>query len=594
MPFRSSRIRLDLLLGAGILLLGVLGGCGSTKPYTLGPIKTVDPDTLPTPRPEESVESMYWNRIDMTVFHQLEKPLNLNWTGRKIGRALGLAGADEADNVNVMDEPPNSSWWKRRHFYHEMSPRELAIGPNEQDTTGPAAGPAQHGTWTVTGGKSQGAARGFQIKDPRGDRYLIKLDGPKWPELTTSAEVISTKILYAAGYQVPQNTITYFSLDQLEVAEDATIRKGRNEQPMTREDLRELLAPYGRGPNGQIRGMASKFLAGDLLGPFYFHGTRDGDRNDRVRHEQRRELRGLQVLSSWLNDADRRHSNTMAVYTDGRYVKHYLLDMGSTLGANASSPHRPIHGQAYLIDPRKIFKALPLLGAYRFPWWDYEWRIPYETVGYFRADVFEPGGWVPTYPNPAFEECTERDGYWGAKLVMSFSDEDLKAIAETAQISNPAAEAYLIDILQKRQDKIGRYWFDKVNPLDRFSVTRDASPVVAEKGDGRRSASVLHFEDLSVVGGLEAAEARTYTYRMFLDDEPLGSAQTIEETELPLTVGGTALGAGLDDRGRSAPEERVVRIDLRTRQEGSVSDPTRVYVHVPSTGTPRLVGLERR
>jgi AAA family ATP:ADP antiporter len=93
-----------------------------------------------------------------------------------------------------------------------MTPRELAIGPNDRDTTGMAAGPAQNDPWTVISGKFQGASRGFQIKDPRGDRYLIKLDGPNWPELTTSAEVISTKIFYAAGYHVPQNTITHFFL----------------------------------------------------------------------------------------------------------------------------------------------------------------------------------------------------------------------------------------------------------------------------------------------------------------------------------------------------------------------------------------------
>jgi len=594
MSFSPSRFQLSVLLGAGLLLVGLLGGCSSTKPYTLGPIKTTDPDTRPTPRPEETAESMYWDRVDMTVFHQLEKPLNLNW----MGRTLGLAGPDEADNVNVMDEPPNSSWWKRRHFYDEMSPRELAIGPNEQDSTGAAAGPVQTGTWTVTGGKSQGASRGFQIKDPRGDRYLIKLDGPEWPELASSAEVISTKIFYGAGYHVPQNTITSFSLDQLEIAEDATVRKNGGEQPMTREDLREILSPYERGPNDRIRGLASKFLTGDLLGPIYFQGTRDGDENDRVRHEQRRELRGLRVLSAWLNDADRRHANTMAVYTDERYVKHYLLDMGSTLGANASGVHRPIYGQAYLIDHRKILKALPLLGAYPFPWWDYEFTTPYKAVGYFPADVFKPGEWVPTYPNPAFEKLTERDGYWGAKLVMSFSDEDLRAIVETGRISNPDAEAHLIDVLQRRRDKIGQYWFDRVNPLDRFSVAPPAEGPVAEQGSASSAGvadgpPVLQFEDLAVTGDLDPAAARRYTYRMHLDGDPLGAVRTTDETQLPLTVENAALGTVLDDRGRSRAEERVVRIDLRTWQDETGSAPTRVYVHVPSEGTPRVAGLER-
>jgi hypothetical protein len=591
-PSRSTASASLLLVGLFVAVAA--GGCSSTTPYTLGPIQTRDPDDQPTDRPEETTESMRWDRVDMSVFHQLEKPLNLNWTGRKIGKALGLADADEADNVNVMDEPPNSSWWKRRHFYDEMTPRALAIGPNERDTTGVAAGPAQNDPWTVVGGKFQGASRGFQIKDPRGDRYLIKLDGPNWPELTTSAEVISTKIFYAAGYHVPQNTITHFSLDQLRIADDAMVNSEEGRRPMTRDDLRALLKPYDRGPNGKIRGLASKFVEGEPLGPIYFEGTRDGDANDRVRHEQRRELRGLRVIGSWLNDTDRRHANALAVYTDERYVKHYLLDFGSTLGANAKSPHTPIYGQAYLIDQRKIIKALFGFGAYRFPWWYYDPTPRYEAVGYFRADVFKPGEWVPTYPNPAFEKMTERDAYWGAKIVMSFSNEDLKAIVETAQISNPDAEAYLLDVLQKRRDKIGRYWFDKINPLDRFSVTAHSSPPTAAGGSSPPSTpAILQFEDLSVVGNLEPAAARSYSYRMHLDDEPVGAARTTEDPQLPLVVNGTPLGAVLNDRGRSAPDERVVRIDLRTRQEGSVSDPTRVYVHVPSSGMPRVVGLER-
>ena len=578
----SCWVRLAHRLVVGLLMLA-LGGCGSTTPYTLGPIKTTDPDDRPTDRPEETAESMYWDRVDMSVFHQLEKPLNLNWTGRKVGRALGLAEADEADNVNVMDEPPTSSWWERRHFYKEMSHRELAIGPNAQDSTAAAAGPSRGGAWTVTSGKLQGANRGFQIKDAEGKRYLIKLDGPDWPELATSAEVVSTKILYAAGYYVPQNTITYFSLDRLTIAEDAEIRAGGSTRPMTRADLEQLLAPYDQGPDGKIRGMASEFVPGDVLGPFAFRGTRDGDANDRVRHEQRRELRGLRVVSSWLNDADRRGSNTLAVYTDERYVKHYLIDMGSTLGANANGLHQPIHGQAYMIDQRKILKSIFALGAYRFPWWDYEVSVPYPAVGYYRADVFKPGEWVPTYPNPAFEKCTARDGYWGAKIVMSFSDEDLAAIVETAQISNPDAEAHLLEILRKRRDKIGRYWFDKVNPLDRFSV--------ASQEDG---GAQLQFADLAVEGDLAPAEDRRYIYRVHLDGQPLSPSQTTNATQLPLSVEGTSLGRLLDQRDRSGPDDRVVRIDLRTRHDGEASPRTQVYLHVPRAGPPRVVGLQRQ
>lgn len=586
------------IVAASLVLMVVATGCSGPAPYTLGPVKTEDPDERPVPRPEETEESMYWDRVDMSLFHQLEKPLNLNWTGRGIGKGLGIAEADEADNVNVMDEPPNSSWYERRHFYDEMTPRELAVGPNEYDTTGAAAGPKQEGPWTVTSGKFGGASRGFQIKDPRGERYLIKLDGPEWPELMSAAEVISTKIFYGAGYHVPQNTVTSFSPEQLEIGDDALIQTGSTQRPMTREDLQAILAPYDPGPDGTIRGVASKFVDGDPLGPFFFQGTRDGDENDRVRHEQRRELRGLRVIGSWLNDADRRHANTLAVYTDEKYVKHFLLDMGSTLGANAGGVHRPVHGQAYLIDQRKILQALVSLGAYRFPWWKYDATPRYEAVGYFRADVFRPGEWVPTYPNPAFEKMTRRDAFWGAKMVMSFSDEDLQAIVKTARISDPEAEAHLLSVLQKRRDKVGRYWFERINPLDRFSVEKASSPSITGGGSREENAAtavlVLHFDDLAVTGGLEPAEARQYTYQMVLDDEPVGKERTADHPRIPLTVREAPLDAMLERRDRTSAEDRVVRLDLRTRQDETESSVTRVYVHVPRDGEPRVVGLERR
>jgi hypothetical protein len=266
--------------------------------------------------------------------------------------------------------------------------------------------------------------------------------------------------------------------------------------------------------------------------------------------------------------------------------------MGSTLGANASGVHRPIHGQAYLIDQRKIPQAILALGAFQFPWWSYDPSAPYKAVGYFRSDIFDPGEWVPTYPNPAFEKLTDRDAFWGAKIVMSFRDEDLAAIVETAQISNPAAEEHLLEVLRERRDKIGRYWFARVNPLDRFSV---ASPSTASRTSdpGASQPAVLRFDDLAVTTGLDSAGARRYRVQVHLDGESIAPVWTTETSRVPLAINGTALTAVLDDRGRQGGHERVVRIDLRTLQDGEESPRTQVYVHVPTDGSPRVVGLRR-
>jgi hypothetical protein len=547
--------------------------------------------------PTEREENMYWDRADLQVIYQLEKPLNLNWIGRQAGRAVGLARAKQADNVNVLDEPPNSSWWTRRHFYKPMTREELAIGPNGLGTTGVAAGPDTSRPWTVTSGKFEGASRGFQIRDARGDRYLIKLDGPDWPELTSSAEVIATKIFYAAGYNVPQNTITRFRPDQLQISDAASVSDGGGERPMRRSDLTEMLAPYGRGTDGRIRAMASKFVDGRPLGPFNFRGRRNDDPNDRVRHEHRRELRGLRVLSSWLNDADRRAANTIDVFTDENYVKHHLLDMGSTMGANASGIHRTIHGQAYMIDHRIMAEALFSFGAFRFPWLYIDPTPRYQAVGYFRADVFKPGEWVPTYPNPAFEKMTLRDAFWGAKLVMGFSDDDLAAIVKTAQISDPAAEAHLIDVLAARRDTVGRYWFARINPLDRFRITTRSAADVASAGEVESSPTgpALAFDDLAVTGQLAPSGASSYVYTMHHDGRELAGQRTTGDTSIPLTTAnGVPIKRYLRQRGIHNARDRVVQITIRTQRAGrSPSKPVHVYVHVPTDVEARVVGIQR-
>ena len=579
---------------AGLLLAAMLlAGCASSgTPYTLGPMKTEDPDRRPFATPEETEESQYWDRIDLTVFHQLEKPLDLNWTGRQLGRVLGVAGAKEADNVNALGEPPNSSWYTRRHFYHEMTPAELAKGPN---TTG---GPDQSGPWTVVSGKRSGASAGFVIEDARGDRYLLKFDGRNYPEASSSAEVISTKIFHAAGYFVPENYIAYFDPDRLVIEEGAEVRVGDGStRSMTMDDVAAILEGRVRNAQGQVRALASKYVAGQPYGPWNFRGTRDGDPNDRVKHEHRRELRGLRVISAWLNDADRRAANTLAVYTDGKFFEHYLIDFGSTLGANGGGTHRPIHGQAYMIDPRYIMASTLGLGLYERPWTQYDPTPRYPSVGYYRADVFKPGRWVMTYPNPAFEKMTLRDAFWGAKIVTSFSDEDLEAIVETAQMSNPEAEAYLLDVLKQRRDATGRYWFSRINPLDHFRVEGSfegpsGSPRTGTRPGARLESPTLHFEDLMVEAGLAPAKEAAYAYELHHGETRLAHGVS-EAPAVPLQPQHDASFSELMAGKRG--DERVVRVTLRTRRLGrKPSKATHVWVYFPpGEARPRVAGVQR-
>jgi len=555
-----------------VCLLFILS-CGSSRHYTLDPIKTFDPDNRDIPMPSESEEQFSWETLYYTTFYQVEKPLDLGWTFRKAGGLIGLAGPDEASNVNVLDEVPNSSWYTHRHYYEPMDSAALSQGPNITggvDTSRPV---------TVIRGKSEGITPGFTIRDAKGDIYVVKIDEPQFPEMASSSEVISTLIYYASGYFTPQNSIAFLDPDQLEVGSEATITKGGVRESMTPADLDRLLAMARKEENGKIRVLASKFVEGRPLGPWSLLGTRDDDPNDLVPHEDRRELRGLAILASWLNDTDRRSGNTLASYVQengNRYIRHYLLDMGSTLGVGGRSLRHIKQGNEYRIDPRYITALYISLGLYVKPWTTEEAkeRPFYPAVGYFESEIFDPGRWVPSYPNPAFEKVTLRDGFWGAKMVMSFSDEDIRFIVESGQITNPEAEEYLIQTLKIRRDKIGRYWFSKVNPLDKFKTKIN--------GDN----FTLSFSDLGVEGNLFDDTQTAYRWSAGIKKHILADHQTSNQPVLEIDLTDVSMENG--------GEPTIIEYKINTLRNGEPEPDKIITVYVAlENNKSKVVGLNR-
>ena len=576
-------LRTLLAIGMAAVIV-VMMGCSSGRQFTLAPVKTLDPDNRAIPPPEEKEENQIWDIVDMTFFYQVGKPLDMNWTLRNIGQWMGVAGDRQADNVNVLDEVPNSSWYTNRHFQKRMSLEELARGPNV------LGGPDQSGPWTITRGKFEGGTLGFTVKDAGGDNFILKFDAPTCQEMGSAAEVISTKFLHACGYFVPQNTVEYFDPDILHIGGTAQVLDHGVKRRMDRRDLERMLKNIPRRADGRIRVMASKFIAGEPVGVWNYKGRRSDDPNDLVAHEHRRELRGLRVISSWLNDADRRAANTLAVYVeeDGRkYIKHYVIDMGSTLGSNNTVPHAPKYGHEYLVDPRTIARSLVSLGFYVKPWEFEQGHLQprYPCIGYFESEMFDPGSWVPTYPNPAFENCTLRDAYWGAKRVMAFRDEDIRAIVKTAKLSHSEAEEYLIRLLIERRDKIGRYWFSRMNPLDHFRLQYIGSGV-----------TVLEFDDLAVDGHLQTVEESRYVYSLFHKDMQLDEEHITEDPVLLLSQNGQGvLDAVLNSERVAKEEDKIFRARIRTqRGRNSLSKAVDVYFYYPGfSQNGRIVGIVR-
>ena len=561
---------MDGIFRQGLRILGVfmiwlmLVGTGMTQPrLTTDPIKWIDADWRSIPEPPVLEENLIWDIVDHTFFFEVGKVLNLGWSARRIGNLLQVVPPRQADNVNALDEVPNSSWYTNRHFLNRMTDQGLATGPG-------VALPDTSGAWEIISGKFEGLAPGFTVKDAKGEIFFLKFDAKGNEGLASTAEVVSTKILYAAGYYVPKNSVVFFHPDRLTIGSEAEVSDGAGgKRPMNQDDLQEVLDFINKQPDGRIRCMASKLLDGKPVGVFNFHGRRKDDLNDRVDHEHRRELRGLRVISSWINDGDRRAANTLNMYVADaqgrRYIKHYLIDMGATLGSSTVQPRTPKSGNEYFVDVRYIVPSIVGLGLYKRSW---EEALPmkYLSVGYLESEIFHPGKWVTNYPNPAFQRCTNRDGYWGAKIVMEFRDGDIEAIVKSAQFPDAGAEAELIRLLKARRDKVGGYWFRRINTLDRFWMDRDG----------------LHFEDLAVIGGLVSAGETRYRYRL-------------------LDRGGKALGGerGLETEGRlSVPDDlgsnQFYGVEIRALRSGWADKYVRVYFYVKAPGRYQIVRVDRQ
>jgi hypothetical protein len=374
-----------------------------------------------------------------------------------------------AGNVNSIDEVPDSSWFTNRIGATALSLDELRRGPDESD--GPAPG-----AWKLIAGDAAGVTPGFRIRDVTGQLYFIKVDQPKNPELATGAEVVSTKIFHAAGYNVPQNYVASFTRDMLDLSDAQITGADGRRRRMTQHDLDSLLAKAARRADGSYRVIASRAIDGTIIGPFRYYGTVPDDPNDIVPHEHRRELRALRVFSAWVNHMDSRGINsldTLVSVGSRKVVRHYLLDFGSTLGSAAIAVKSRRSGHSYLWDFGDSMKTLATFGFY-LPQWvfiDYPMQLP--AVGRFEGDRFEPEKWVPHYPNAAFDNARPDDTFWGARRVMAFSDEAIRTIVETGRYTDPRATNYLTEVLIKRRDKIGRTWLTNINPLVDFAI--DAS-----------------------------------------------------------------------------------------------------------------------
>lgn len=469
-PPRFARA-LALAVSAGFFAVVSPAAVLALEPLRDAPILWWENDAAAIPNiPAERDPIIRRDQFTSTFARPLQRNTRFSNVTRRVGSWFAGDHVPPASNVNALDEIPNSTWFTNRIGLFPMTPQEVAHGPGE------GTGPDTSGPWTVVSAKTQGVTPGFNIKDARGDIYLVKFDPPGSPGLVGVPSVLGGRIFHAAGYFVPEDFIVTFPKERLVLGDGVKIRVDGKKRPMTMEDLDRILATVAKVESGEYLAIASKFLKGKPLGPFDYLGQRRDDPNDRIRHEHRRELRGLRVLAAWTHHFDTKQHNSldMLVEEDGRrFVRHHLIDFGSTLGAGAHGGE-PKYGREYGIDAPQIGARLLALGFHEDDWRRVEAKYPPAelagSVGYYDVEYFNPKGFKPLLPNPAFANLTDRDGYWAAKIITAFTDAHLDAIADGIPAPNPAAVDYLIATLKGRRNIIAREWFTRVPPIDYFRV----------------------------------------------------------------------------------------------------------------------------
>lgn len=547
---------------AALIALSALG-CGGLPALPRRPQPIPYADTLPIERPEERGFFQTTRLIKQSV-------------GGEIGNAIStrrwLGGRHEALNLTHYDDVVSSAWFERRNAYRRMSPAEVARGPT-------GAGPDTSGPLTIVAGKAQGISPGFTVEDSGGQTFLFKFDPKGNLHLASAAGVISNRLFFAAGYHVPEDFIVVFDSSSLVLDPGAEIDLGDGDRPMTEADIAGVLELTDPLPDGRFLALASKFVPGQPLGPFLFSGVRPDDPNDHYHHEYRRELRGLYVVASWLNHVDMRFENTLDVFIDPPgYVRHYLIDFAGSLGSGTIRPHLPREGKEYNFDFFPTLGRVFTAGFFREGWEGVESREIHPAIGWMAGETFEPGDWKPNWPNPAFTKRTLCDAYWGAKLVASFSDDQIAAAVREGYLPDEAA-ATLTELLIRRRDRVVAHWFGKVSPIE--------APAATSRMEGGRMTIDVGFEDLGLKGGSWRAGSTTYRWRF---SDPASGARA---------SGSAAAGQAARQRIRIVldrlPErsdgDRLAVLEVTALRSGAGARPATIYLRYGADGY-EVIGLE--
>lgn len=559
-----------IALGAALF-----AGCAADRSWRDAPHDRWFQHTPPPelhPLPKKSIYSAWYSSLIHTSIRPLGEALS---PGEHLENVFDLVPALD---TNAFGQVNDSAWYTNRITRGKMTAADVARGPNQLD--GPAPGVLE-----VIGGKVEGATPGLVVRDSQGVVFLVKFDPPAFPEMSSSAEVISAKLLWAAGYNVPENYVVNFELSRLVLAPNAKAT-GEYGKEVTLDDagMFAIIAHANPYKDGTIRALFSRYLPGTPAGNFEYRGTRSTDPNDKIAHERRRSLRALGMFSAWINNTDTAAENTydafMVSHDDPKkgHLVHYLLDFGDSLGAAGVRPKVQNQGYEGVLDWPMIARGFFGVGIW-YPYWLPVLRSPYRSVGIFEAETFEAKRWRPEAPNPAFDRAGPLDRYWAASILSRFTPEFMAALVGSVKYSEDGAFEWVLRVLLQRQYKLMEYGFSRVLALD------DA---VLHEG------AVLAMRDLELEAGLMMdASAVKYKYSVRWnrdgdDDVELGAGDTdLPTIELASAIARARADSEFDD------DPFLTVTWWRPRENGELGPKVEAHVRVLGARSAMLVGLDR-
>jgi hypothetical protein len=428
--------------------------------------------TTPRFRPGDPVMVDRDTVIDASGFAEIELSEAFDLIENQFG-SPGDKTPMRAQNVNTIDEVPDSSWFTNRLGVRPMSIAEIVRGANRHDPRDAR----EWGTWVIVDGKGPlGFQPGFRAERPGepGRVYQLEVDPVGHPRLATGAEFIGSLIYHALGYHVEDFYVLKVHPRNITISENARIEDPSGERKFTNHDLQNILRVAAKDAEGRVYFSAASF-DGEDMGHFEYHGTRSDDPNDIYPHEHRRELRANRVFAAWLAHDDSRalNSRNVMVEADGRkYIRHYMHDFGAIMGSATRFPELRYGSREYYVEKGQSWKQLLTLGLMPTrPTRRTKAPDPPASVGWFESGMFEPDQFKPNYPNTAFSNMQSDDAFWGARLVSRFSDDAIRAIVEQAGYDDPDAVQYLTTTLIRRRDIVARTWLNRVNPIVDVSLS---------------------------------------------------------------------------------------------------------------------------